>query len=114
MDDSDQILQLCLTDTNYTTKFAYPDVMEEVPAYKRTDAMPTDCKHTMTLRYYSHYEDKSIIWTKVWMPGDGTFNDNIEEYKVCNDSNEPLIGQVAGRGDWHYVYINNHFEELEL
>ena len=114
VNNSDQKLQLCLTDTNYNTIFSYPDFMEEVPAYEGPDISLYDCKHTMTLMYYSHYEDKCIIWTKVWMPGEGEPNSNGEVYEVCYDSNEPLIGQATGRGDRHYVYINNQFELVEL
>ena len=114
IDPNNQSLQLCLTDTNFAMIFAYADIMVEVPAYKKPDIRPQDCKHTMTLRYYSHYDDKCIIWTKVWMPGVGDFYSDCEQYKVCFDSSEPLIGQAAGRGSRQNVYIYDRFEEVLL
>lgn len=112
--DENQTLNLFLNETNYSTKFSFPDYMECVPAFMPPDILPTDCKHTMTLRYYSILDERSIIWTKVWMPGEGVFYSNHEEYEVCEDSNEPLIGQPTGIGELHNVYINNQFEEVRL
>lgn len=114
VDENNQIIRLCLSDTNYNYYFSYPDLMEEVPAYLKSNIAAHNCKHSMTLKFYSHYDERCITWTKVWAPGTELDYLPHEVYEVCEDSNVPLVGQTGGIGELHNVYINNQFEEVRL